>query len=344
MTDFYRLDLETRTERLRQLAVRALEAWGVVDGAPAVLKVRENAVFKVTRADGAPAVLRIHRHGYHTDAALSSELQWMEALQADGIAVPGVIPTRAGDLFTTVAVDGVPEPRQVDMLEWMPGETFGSIEKGLSPSITDVTGAFGLVGALAARLHNHTASWPLPAGFTRHAWDVEGLVGEAPLWGRFWEQRDLTADQRRLLEAARARVRRDLVAYGEPPRTYGLIHADFNLDNILLDGERVVLLDFDDAGFGWHQFDLATIWTLFRGAPYYDSMRAAVLAGYQRERTLAEEDLVRLPLLELARCFTYLGWVHTRSETATAQEIAPDVIALVCATAEDYLAGSGGTG
>ena len=266
MTDFYRLPLAERGERLRALATVALARWGVRDCEPEIVKVRENAVFRVAAADGRDAVLRVHRHGYHSDAALRSELAWLEALHADGIAVPAVIPSAAGEPFEIVQGAGVPEPRQVDMLTWMPGIPIGTLEEGLNPAIADVHAVFAGVGRLCARLHNQTEAWTPPAGFTRHAWDREGLVGPEPLWGRFWETAVLGTEERRLIERARASAREALTAYGRSPRRYGLIHADFNLDNMLLDGERVIPLDFDDCGFGWHLFDLATVWTIYHGS------------------------------------------------------------------------------
>ena len=337
MTDFYRLPLDERAERLRALAREALLGWGVRDCEPEILKVRENAVFRVQAADADDAVLRVHRHGYHSDAALCSELAWLEALNADGIAVPAVIPSTAGEPFEIVEAEGVPEPRQVDMLSWMPGVPIGTIEEGLNPAIADVHGVFEAVGRLAARLHNQTEVWPQPPGFVRHAWDREGLVGPEPLWGRFWEAAVLGAEERRLIDRARAQVHDDLTAYGRPPGRYGLIHADLNLDNMLFDGERVIVLDFDDCGFGWHHFDLSTVWTLFHGSDLAETMRSGVVEGYRRERDLPDEELALMPLFELGRAFSYLGWVHTRSETESAQALAPEVAELACTLAEAYL-------
>ena len=339
MTDFYSVPLAERAERLQALATVALARWGVGDCEPEILKVRENAVFRVRSAEGDAAVLRVHRHGYHSDAALRSELAWLKALSAGGIAVPAVIPSAAGEAFEIVELAGVPEPRQVDMLTWMPGVPIGTIEEGLNPAIDDVHAVFEAVGGLAARLHNQTGAWPQPVGFVRHAWDREGLVGPAPLWGRFWEASVLGAEEHRLIDRARAQVHDDLTAYGRPPRRYGLIHADLNLDNMLFDGERVVILDFDDCGFGWHHFDLSTVWTLFHGSDLAEAMRAGVIAGYRRERDLPDEELAHMPLFELGRAFSYLGWVHTRSETASAQALAQEVARLVCTLAEAYLRG-----
>lgn len=337
MSDFYRLSIEERSERMRRLAIAALKHWDIPDAEPVLVKLRENAVFRVAGPDGRPAALRIHRHGYHTDAALESELLWMQALKADGIDVPGVVPTRTGALFVTVDAAGVPEPRQVDMLEWLPGEPFGTLEEGLSDAVTDIRAAFTGVGALAARLHNHAATWPRPVGFVRHAWDLDGLVGEAPLWGPFWELADLRPDQRALIERARAEARRDLIAYGQSPETYGLIHADFNLDNLIWDNGRIRVVDFDDTGFGWHLFDLATISILFRGKEAFEPIWESVVAGYREHRALPDEQIAHMPLFYLVRAFTYLGWVHTRHETQTAQQIAPMVVALACGLAEEYL-------
>ena len=337
MTDFYRLPLHERAERLRALARDALLRWGVEDYEPEIVKYRENAVFRVVAADGSPAVLRIHRHGYHSDAALRSELAWMEALHAEGIDVAAVILSAAGERFETVQSAGVPEPRQVDMLTWMPGIPIGTLEEGLNPAIHDVHAVFVGVGRLCARLHNQTEAWTLPAGFTRHAWDREGLVGPEPLWGRFWEAAVLGTEERRLIDRARASVDEALTAYGRSPRRYGLIHADFNLDNMLLDDDRVIPLDFDDCGFGWHLFDLATVWTIYHGSEIAEEIRAGVVEGYLSARDLPDEELAHMPLFELARAFSYLGWVHTRSETASAQALAPEVAQLACRLAEAYL-------
>ena len=92
-----------------------------------------------------------------------------------------------------------------------------------------------------------------------------------------------------------------------------------------------------DCGHGWHLFDLATISILFLQTDLSDTVQNAVVEGYRRERLLSDETLRQMPLFYLLRAFTYLGWIHTRNETESAQEIAPMVTAMVCRLAEDYL-------
>ena len=279
----------------------------------------------------------MHRAGYHSDAELRSELQWMQALSADGFDVPELIPTRRGHLFDVVSHPDIPEPRQVDLFGWIDGRQLGSVEGGVEGDVETLAGTFHTIGVLAARLHNQSSRWRPPPGFTRQAWDVEGLVGEQPLWGRFWELAALSESERALMIRARDRVRADLSGLERTPRNYGLIHADFAPENLMVDGSRVRLIDFDDAGYGWHLFEIATTLYFHIGQPYFEAVERATIAGYRTERELSAADQSLLPLFYTARGFTYLGWVHTRHETETARELTPMLIELSCGVARRYL-------
>ncbi|WP_432181760.1 phosphotransferase enzyme family protein [Streptomyces sp. NBC_00063] len=337
MNDFYDLAPAEQADRLARLAQGACADWDL-GGAPAVslIKCRENAVFRIDADAGHRFVMRVHRAGYHTPAALGSELRWMSELRGAGVATPAVVPDRDGRLFRHVTCDDVPDGRLVDILTWVDGRPLGSLEDGVGDTESAAV-AFRETGRLMARLHDHAEHWQRPDGFTRHAWDLEGLLGEAPLWGRFWELEALDAEQRSLVLAARDRARADLLDFGDAADRYGLIHADFLPENLLVDDGAVHLIDFDDAGFGWHLFDIAT--SLFVvGEPGSDALRDAFVAGYRTERDLPDEHLARLPLFFLLRGLTYLGWLHTRQETDTAREMTPVMVDAVTALAADYLA------
>ncbi len=337
MTDFYLLDSAEQMARIRDLAAQALTLWEVDYGELSLIKYRENAVFKVVTVTGERYALRIHRPGYHSNAALRSELQWINALDQSGIEVPAIVPTITGEYFAIISADGVPEPRQADLFQWVSGEPMGSIEKGQFSSLDEVYSTYHRIGTVAARLHNQAAFWQLPEGFTRHAWDADGLTGEQPFWGPFWEFEMLNDEQRQLLLRARAKVHQDLIAYGKSPETYSMIHADFVVENLMIDGEHIRLIDFDDAGFGWHLFELATALYFIINEDYYETARNALIQGYREHRALPDEQLKQLPLFLLARGFTYLGWAQTRKETETAQEMGPIFIEVACRLAREYL-------
>jgi Ser/Thr protein kinase RdoA (MazF antagonist) len=288
-------------------------------------------------AGGGRAVLRVHRSGYHSDAELDSEFVWMGALEAAGIPVPRVIRSRNGRNFEVIAARAGKDARQIDVFEWIDGRQLGSVESGVSGEVAAVAEQYHMIGAIAARMHNHTTDWQQPAGFRRHAWDAAGLVGEQPFWGRFWDLAALSAAQKSLLLRARAKIAGELAAYGTKPDRYGLIHADLVPENLLVDGRRVQVIDFDDAGFGWHLFELATSLYFITGDGIYETAREALIRGYRSERAMSDEALARLPLFLAARATTYLGWVHTRQGSDTARELTPFLVERACAVAEDYL-------
>lgn len=335
MIDFFTLDPDLQAERLKIAGHTALQQWGIEAATLDLIKYRENAVFKVER-DGEPLALRMHRHGYHSDAELRSELQWMQALNTVGIHTPIVIPTQTGDLFVSVAEPGLPGAIQVDLFEWIDGQQLGSVEEGIADE-RKLTESYDTIGQLAAKVHNQATTWAAPDGFVRHAWDANGLAGSEPFWGRFWELEAATTAERDLLVRSRDRVLRDLSAFPQTADTYSMIHADFAPENLLVNGNTVRLIDFDDAGFGWHLFELATALYFIADEPYFEQAKAALISGYRKHRPLSDEHLANLPLFMLARGLTYVGWVHTRHETETAKELTPMLLEAACGQARSYL-------
>jgi Ser/Thr protein kinase RdoA (MazF antagonist) len=337
MTDFNQLSIAEQEARLLKLAYAALPQWQL-EGELSLIKQRENAVYRLLTSDGQRFALRIHRAGYHSDAALAAELAWVQSLREVGIGVPSAVPTASGESFVQVSVDAVPEPRQVDLLEWVDGEQLGTVDGGLGDDEAMVRSTYLTIGQVAAKIHNQSSQWQLPAEFSRHAWDCDGLVGENPFWGRFWELEALTGEQRTLIETARQQVAQQLSRLPKTPDHYSLIHADLVPENVLVSGDRAQVIDFDDAGFGWHMFELATALYFIGEDKHYDLARVALIEGYRQHRPLSDQQLAQLPLFLAARSFTYLGWVRSRQNTETAQQLTPWLVGLCCKAAEDFLA------
>lgn len=340
VTDFFDLHPDIQVERLTAAAHEALRHWGINDAEISLIKYRENAVFRVEHTAGRYA-LRMHRTGYHSDAELRSELQWMQALGEAGISVPAVVPTVSGDMFAAHQGEGLPGRIQTDLFEWIEGEQLGSVEDGIADE-SSVADIFTTIGEIAARVHNQASDWTLPGGFIRHAWDAEGLAGESPFWGQFWKLRSASPSESALMLRAKKVIYGELERLPKTPATYSLIHADFSPENLLLDGDIVRLIDFDDAGFGWHLFEIATSLYFVRGEPFYQQALQSLIAGYREHRPLSDQQLEKLPLFYLARAMTYVGWVSTRQETTTAQELTPMLLDMACQLAEEYLTRNNG--
>lgn len=277
----------------------AAPLWGLDPARLTLAARRENTVWRAETTDG-PRALRLHRPGYRTHAELVSELDWMAMLADHGLNVPRPIPSRHGRLVEWLG------DTAVDLLTWLPGRTLGT--HGALDGITDRPGHMRSLGALLARLHDLSDAWTPPPGFTRPRWDRPGLLGEAPLWGPFWQNPDLTPEQAALMQTVRARADAALARL-EPGLDFGLIHADAISENVMIHDGQLALIDFDDGGWGFRDFELATVLMRQLTAPDYPSLRAALLAGYAPRRPV---DPATLDLFVMLRALTYCGWIIPR--------------------------------
>ena len=96
----------------------ALAAWGMEGAEVSFVAHRENTVYRL-RWQGADFALRLHRPGYRSAAELGSELDWMCALAAKGLAVPAPSASKRGALVEEAG------GQLADVLDWLPGRPLG---------------------------------------------------------------------------------------------------------------------------------------------------------------------------------------------------------------------------
>lgn len=276
-------------------AAEAAAHWG---GRPVrLLAHRENAVFEMVLPGGGRAALRLHRQGYQAPAAIRSELWWCAALAQAGVAVPAALPSRDGPLLVTLA-DG----SHASAIAWAEGVALGEAGQPLPYARPQALRLHRALGQLLRRLHDATDALTLPADFTRPRWDRAGLVGEAPFWGRFWEHPGADADQRALLLRARDFLAERLAEAA----VLGPIHADVLRENVLVQGEALSLIDFDDSGIGFRLYDLGTAMSQNLYEPDPTALRDALMEGY------GTADAAIVEAFTLARCCASVGWMMPR--------------------------------
>ncbi len=284
-------------------AKAALAAWDVPACTPRLIKNRENAVFEVTGPDGTRAALRLHRPGYQTDAAIRSELVWSQGLSQAGMAVPCPLKTRDGDMIAPVADAG----RVASLVTWSEGEPLG---EGGVPFTWDTdrqAQLYHALGAELARLHRISDTLSLPDWFERPRLDIDGLLGEAPLWGRFWENAALTHGEMALLQEARSRLQGELQALSGDA-DFGLLHADALRENVFVQGDSVSLIDFDDGVFGFRLYDLGVAMSQNWDLPNAAELAAALCEGYGLDAT----STALVPVFTVIRALASCGWCMTR--------------------------------
>jgi len=303
-------------DALQKRALEALDHWSVQADETVLMKYRENAVFRITLDDGQYAALRLHRPGYHDEMSLRSELHLMAALRLGELNVPTPVPTSDRQSLVRLPANRQFSEQHADVVSWIDGTPLGQSGTPLAQSAEKQAEIFSRVGSSMAIMHNLADAWAPPERFRRPAWDVEGLVGEKPLWGRFWDCLGLSQGDAAALTALRGQLRQALAKVQENGLDYGLIHADLVRENIFLtDNDRdVAFIDFDDAGYGFRLFDLATALLKNRNEAAYPEIEKALISGYRSQRTLSDATLEFLPLFMVLRSLTYIGWLAERPE------------------------------
>lgn len=317
-----------------EVAEKALAAFDLPQGSVlALLNLSENATYSVEDpATGHRSILRVHRKDYHRADQIASELLWLDALRRDSdIVVPTVLPARDGRQVVTVEHDGA--DRHVVHFAMVPGA---------EPDENSVTTTdFHTLGAITAALHDHSRSWQRPPQFSRFAWDWEHSLGGSPRWGRWHDAVGVGASETDVLGRAERLLHRRLADYGTGPETFGLVHADLRLANLLVDDGTITVIDFDDCGFGWYFYDFGTAVSFFEDHPSVPEWQDAWSTGYRTRRPLPAADEDMLASFVLLRRLLLLAWMGTHSHSKESQAISVTYAAGSCELAERYLSSDG---
>ena len=102
---------------------------------------------------------------------------------------------------------------------------------------------------------------------------------------------------------------------------YSMIHADLHEENLFVSNDGLIVIDFDDSGFGWHQYDLAVALFAYSDRSDFDAIQNALVEGYRTRRDLSDEDLSLLELFVLVRTLALIGWANARPEIGRDAEI-----------------------
>jgi len=295
----------------------------------------ENVTFRIIPRDSQTHfALRLHRPGYNSLAELNSERQWTRALKEAGLAVPESLTTFQGHHFHPVNIHATGERRFSGVTTWLAGIPLNEhLPECTEPKARERI--YRQIGAMAAKSHNQSTSWKEPPGFQRRRLDADGLVGENPLWGRFWEHSSLTRSESRLLQRTRLQVHIALDRQGMEPSTFSLIHADLNSDNIVYENGKLAMIDFDDAAYGWHMYDIASALFEERNHADFANLRTSLFDGYQEHRPLGERETRTLDLFLMIRGLALIGWFHQRPEQGDPQYL-KELKDTVCAECEKF--------
>lgn len=313
----------------------ALAAFGLLDRCreARLISLSENATYLV-ELDDERMVARLHRPGFRGHDEILSELSWIDALRED-------------DVVATPAVRRTPDGATIATFRNVAGEhqhaVIFAFAEGRNPDVSRpaaLRGTFADLGEITARLHRHAASWSLPVGFTRPTWSVDKAIGDDADWAPWRSNPEVDRAAAQVLAAVETRVREDLASYGRLPGKIALLHGDLRATNLLVEGERTTVIDFDDCGFGWLLWDLACSLSFIEADPAVPHLVEAWLDGYSRHAVVDADDLAVLPALVMLRRLLLVGWMVSRVGTPEHGRMVGTYVPDSVRIGREYLAGS----
>ena len=331
-TQFQFLPLQEQLKILFEIAEKAIARYALPPVASlTMINLSENATYKIEANDGQCWALRIHREGYQSKAAISSELAWLTALRDAAVVItPKPVRGNDGEFIQIVGHAQLKHPRFVVLSEW---------ESGAEPNMAqDLLEPFEILGEQTARMHKHSQHWKRPDYFTRLTWDFETSLGEVGShWGHWRDGIGVHVAEQKLFGRTVDAIGKRLKNYGKSQDRFGLIHGDLRLANLLIDGSNVKVIDFDDCGFGWLMYDAATTVSFHEHEPQVAELIEAWKVGYRKAALLAKEDENEIPTFIMLRRLLLVAWIGSRPETELAKSMGQPYSQGTMGLCENYL-------
>jgi Ser/Thr protein kinase RdoA (MazF antagonist) len=211
---------------------------------------------------------------------------------------------------------------------------------GTEPADDDAA-HFAELGEITARMHEHARQWQRPPWFTRFHWDYDAAFGARARWGRWQDGIGVGPGEHAVLDRLDRALRDRLAAFGAGPQRYGLVHADTRLANLLVDGGRVSVIDFDDSGFSWYLYDVGTSVSFFEHQPQVPGLVDSWLSGYRRVTALPPGDEAEIWTFIMFRRLLLVAWIGSHQGADIARELGAAYTQDSCVLAERYLSQAG---
>lgn len=276
---------------LNPIADQVAAPWSPSPGSVRFFRSSANFVYQV-RVGERPAYLRFASGHERHRTELEREVAIVQALAAAGVAVSPPLRAGSGRYVESIRTDL--GPFHAAVFTALEGEVYEADELS--------TDACRQWGQSLARLHGEMRELP------------SALEVSVPTWRDRLDACKPTVARDPLISKELADVTAELAGLPEEPDTFGIIHGDYQPDNLVWGPGRIGVVDFGDASRHWYAADIA-IAVADLGEPdgiLENTRTQAFLAGYRAVREVRQEEIGRIPtFLRLHRVLLHVGLIRT---------------------------------
>ncbi|MCY9578156.1 phosphotransferase enzyme family protein [Paenibacillus alvei] len=227
-----------------------------------------HSVFEAAIVGSSPVIVKVYEYGTHHAERIQSEVEWVQYLHERGISVAPPVLLRG------------------QLVHSLPTHFFTIYEKALGQPIHHQNEQlwnerfFKDWGAALAQLHTAAEAYEGPSLIRPH-WHEHEL----------YKKEDLQVDP--IVLAKWKECCRWMSEQPVTPAEYGLIHGDLHQNNLLVERNCPVIIDFGDSEYHWYAYDVAiaiyhavsTVQAPEERRNFAEQFYHALMEGYSRFRS-----------------------------------------------------------
>lgn len=290
-----------------RLAVQAARRYELDVSTLAFLAEETNWLYTVSNQKGDRYLLKLYPEGWKTATIVDMEAHVLRHIHEDGhVMVPSIYEAKDGSRIQTFTIEK-DRVIQVMVYTWLEGDVLDERE-------TDER--FRQLGEVTARLHDATVRHPVATANTLPFWDsVFYFPDEKILYDKADQiMPDSFLDVMRIVVPyLNERLR---AVYSGAEGELRLLHGDLNPWNVLVDGEKMHVIDFEDCLYGLPVHDIAIALYYYRYDDRFDfnHVKQLFFEGYERVLPLPRITDDMLELFMIARRVNFMNFVLQTEE------------------------------
>jgi Ser/Thr protein kinase RdoA (MazF antagonist) len=270
------------------IAKELLSHYSITEAEVHLIRHNENITLKVT--DGISNnlyLLRIHKPSteglfglQHTLDGIKAEILILQELNKKGLVyAQKPVANRAGEYITICNLENYHHPCYATVLEWIEGDT-------LSLEISNIKEIAFKLGQNLALFHQSLKEFKPSEHFVRPIYDGARIDSAIEELKYCVDIQLFRMEHYEIIKDVLAFVKKQIEELNAREDSFGIIHADFQLGNIILNEDNPCMIDLGFCGFGYYVFDIGSAATIFPG-----ELRKDFLHGYASRSSFPFHDL-----------------------------------------------------